>query len=98
MQSVSLLIFNMNENKRIIRNVKLDREGCEYDLILNASDEALQAFDQIIMEYHYGYRNLVKRLRQARFKVKYSLPKYSHDIEAENKNMHVGFMFATCIR
>ena len=42
--------------------LKVDCEGCEYDLILNASDEALHAFDQIIMEYHYGYRNLVKRL------------------------------------
>jgi len=54
--------------------LKVDCEGCEYDLILNASNEALHAFDQIIMEYHYGYRNLVKRLRQAGFKVKYSLP------------------------
>jgi len=74
--------------------LKVDCEGCEYDLILNASDEALQAFDQIIMEYHYGYRNLVKRLRQARFKVKYSLPKYSHDIEAENSNTYVGLIYA----
>jgi len=58
--------------------LKVDCEGCEYDLILNASDEALKAFDQIIMEYHYGYRNLVKRLRQAGFKVKYSLPTYMY--------------------
>ena len=73
--------------------LKVDCEGCEYDLILNASDDALKAFDQIIMEYHYGYKNLLKRLRQARFKVKYSLPKYSHDIEAKNSNMYVGFIF-----
>ena len=46
------------------------------------------------MEYHYGYRNLVKRLRQARFKVKYSLPKYSHNIEAEDSNMYVGLIYA----
>jgi len=31
--------------------LKVDCEGCEYDLILNASDKALKAFDQIIMEY-----------------------------------------------
>jgi len=58
--------------------LKVDCEGCEYDLILNASDKALQAFDQIIIEYHYGYRDLVKGLRRAGFKVKYSLPKYSN--------------------
>jgi len=62
-------------------------------LILNASDEALKAFDQIIMEYHYGYRNLVNRLRQAEFNVKYSLPKYSYNTEAEDSNMYVGFIF-----
>jgi len=73
--------------------LKVDCEGCEYDLILSASDEALKAFDQIIIEYHYGYRNLVKRLRRAGFKVKYSLPKYSYDIEAEDSNMYVGFIF-----
>ena len=74
--------------------LKVDCEGCEYDLILNASDEALHAFDQIIMEYHYGYRNLENRLRQAGFKVKYSLPKYSHNIEAEDSNMYIGLIYA----
>jgi len=74
--------------------LKVDCEGCEYDLILNASDEALKAFDQIIMEYHYGYRNLVKRLEQAEFKVKYSLPKRFHDVEADNSNMYLGLIFA----
>jgi len=74
--------------------LKVDCEGCEYDLILNASDEALHAFDQIIMEYHYGYRNIVKRLRQAGYKVKYNLPEYSHNIEAENSNMYIGLIYA----
>jgi len=72
--------------------LKIDCEGCEYDLILNASDDALKAFDQIIMEYHYGYRNLVKRLKQAGFKVKYSKPEYIHNTEAEDSNMYVGFI------
>ena len=78
--------------------LKVDCEGCEYDLILNASDEALKAFDWVIIEYHYGYRNLARRLKRTEFKVKYSLPKYSHNIEAEDSNMYVGFIFATSIR
>ena len=73
--------------------LKVDCEGCEYALILNASDKTLHAFDQIIMEYHYGYKNLVNRLRQAGFKVRYSLPKYSYNVEAEDSNMYVGFIF-----
>jgi len=74
--------------------LKVDCEGCEYDLILNASNEALKAFDQIIVEYHYGYGNLVKRLRQAGFKLKYSLPKYTRNREAENSDMYLGLIYA----
>jgi len=74
--------------------LKVDCEGCEYNLILNASDEALKAFDQIIMEYHYGYKNLVKRLRRAGFIVKYSLPDYGYNIEAEDSNMYIGLIYA----
>jgi len=77
--------------------LKVDCEGCEYNLILNASDKTLHAFDQIIIEYHYGYRNLVKRLRQAGFKVKYSLPKYYHNIETEDSNMYLGLIFCSKI-
>jgi len=46
-----------NKNRKLIRNckrfnlkhaaLKVDCENCEYDLILNASDEALKAFDQM---------------------------------------------------
>jgi len=77
--------------------LKVDCEGCEYDLILNASDEALKAFDQIIIEYHYGYRNLVKRLKRAGFKVKYGLPKYFHNMKAEDSDTYTGLIFATHI-
>jgi len=74
--------------------LKVDCEGCEYDLVLNAGDEALKMFDQIIIEYHYGYKNIIKKLRQVGFIVKHSLPKYSYNIEAENKNMYIGFIYA----
>jgi len=98
---------NFNEGKKIkIENLdeivkrfnlkhaalKVDCEGCEYDLISNATINALKAFDQIIIEYHYGYRNLVNRLRQAGFEVKYSLPKYNYNIGAENSNTYVGLI------
>jgi len=64
--------------------LKVDCEGCEYDLILSASDEALKAFDQIIIEYHYGYRNLVNRLSNI-FRVRFTLPK-------EKGSLYVGLI------
>ena len=42
--------------------LKMDCEGCEYDSILNTDDEILKKFSTIILEYHYGYQNLVEKL------------------------------------
>jgi len=72
--------------------LKVDCEGCEYDLILNASDEALKAFDQIIIEYHYGYRNLVNKLN-SNFTVKVKLPKFIYNKEAQFKSTYTGLIF-----
>lgn len=57
--------------------LKADREGCEYELFKTSTDDTLSKFSQIILEYHYGYRELVRRLKEAGFKVKYSIPKYT---------------------
>lgn len=57
--------------------LKVDCEGCEYELFRTATDDTLSKFDQIIIEYHYGYKELVKRLIKARFNVKHSMPKYT---------------------
>ena len=54
--------------------MKIDCEGSEYDFILNTDIKSLRKFQQIIIEYHYGYRNLVKKLKSARFKVKITRP------------------------
>ena len=48
--------------------LKMDTEGAEYEIILNASDETLKKIDNIIMEYHvpefFGLddNNLLSRL------------------------------------
>ena len=57
--------------------LKVDCEGCEYELFRTATDNTLSKFDQIIIEYHYGYKDLIKRLTKARFNVKHSMPKYT---------------------
>ena len=54
--------------------LKVDCEGCEYELFRTATDESLSKFDQIMVEYHYGYKELTKRLEKVNFKVKRSLP------------------------
>jgi len=49
--------------------LKLDCEGCEYDIILNTPKELLQKFTHIQIEYHNGYQNIKQTLESYGFKV-----------------------------
>lgn len=51
-------------------SLKIDCEGCEYDVILSSTKETLQKFRHIIIEYHDGYERLKNKLSQSGFKVK----------------------------
>lgn len=65
--------------------LKMDCEGCEYN-ILNEDSSLLAKFSQIQIEYHNGYKRLVKKLIKAGFDVKYTLPKV---------NEIVGYIYAS---
>lgn len=45
--------------------LKMDCEGCEYEILLRIKDELLLPFAQIILEYHNGADNLLNRLAEA---------------------------------
>jgi FkbM family methyltransferase len=74
--------------------LKIDCEGCEYPTLLNTPNEVLRNFEQIMIEYHYGYLNLKKKLEEAGFKVKASLPKYYFNNRAQNPHTLVGYLYA----
>lgn len=76
--------------------LKIDCEGREYDIILNSSDELLRKFDYIIMEYHYGFKNLQKKLQAAGFSVICEKPAklYASDRQDGRKQMLVGYIHA----
>ena len=54
--------------------VKLDCEGCEYDIILNWLKSKL--YDEILMEYHEDYKSLERKLRKLGYKVKIQLDRH----------------------
>lgn len=64
--------------------LKMDCEGCEYEILANASDKALKSFEQIAIEYHRGSRELIKRLEAASFSI----------TKIINKDAVIGFIFA----
>jgi FkbM family methyltransferase len=49
--------------------LKIDCEGCEYEALASVDESALSLFSQILIEYHYGIRELQSRLRSAGFEV-----------------------------
>lgn len=57
--------------------LKVDCEGCEYSIFKHASSKTLGSFDLIHVEYHYGYRDIVERLRAEGFTVNYTKPSYN---------------------
>ena len=69
--SLDQITKNLKLNNAIL---KIDCEGCEYGVILNAEKQSLRKFNQIAIEYHQGYLNLIKKLKDCGFKTKFTIP------------------------
>lgn len=54
--------------------LKMDCEGCEYH-ILREDCDVLRKFEKILIEYHYGYENIVQKLEKCGFMVSFSTPR-----------------------
>jgi len=77
--------------------LKMDCEGCEYDAILSANENTLQRFSHIMIEYHYGYKDLKEKLEKTGFEVSITRPtiyNYSPDKFNENIKFAEGNIFA----
>ena len=49
--------------------LKIDCEGCEYDIIENTPSDIISHFNHIQIEYHAGYRNLKRKLESIGYNV-----------------------------
>lgn len=94
-KNIPILSLNTLINKYNIKNaiLKMDCEGCEYAL-LDENVEVFSYIEMIQIEYHYGYEDLVKKLENYGFDVKYTEPKKIYSSDAENPNMYVGYIYA----
>ena len=77
--------------------LKMDCEGCEYKAIMASSKDTLRKFSKMQIEYHYGYNDLVDKLRSCGFKVRYTRARSDYNICASNPNMSVGYIYASRI-
>lgn len=65
--SLKSLVKQFNLDRAVL---KMDCEGCEYN-ILNEDISVLAKFPQMQIEFHNGYKKLVKKLKTVGFQVKY---------------------------
>jgi FkbM family methyltransferase len=70
--------------------LKMDCEGYEYGILLNAQNEDLLHFDQMAIEYHYGYMDLKRRLESVGFKTTHSMPR----VVFYDAKMRIGMILA----
>jgi FkbM family methyltransferase len=81
--------------------LKMDCEGCEY-FLLNAHESDLNYFSEIIVEYHYGYSELLDKFRSLGFVVTilsgpfYSnhLANYDFRTSSQKEPMYYGILYA----
>ena len=88
--SLKTLISKYNINNAAL---KMDCEGCEYAL-LEENDEVFNNIEMIQIEYHYGYDDLVRKLKNCGFDVNYTTPKYVYNPDAEKPKTYVGYIYA----
>lgn len=75
--------------------IKLDCEGCEYDIILTSSCDTIRKFDYIMLEYHNGYKNIKKKLESCGYEVSIiGKPLYHNNPNGIPKKLYVGALFA----
>lgn len=96
--SLKTLINSYNKYDNLL--LKMDCEGCEYNL-LNEDNNTLRKFRRIQIEYHYGYKNLESKLKEAGFEVTHSRPSKSNSDDEILKRMALanhdftsGFIYA----
>jgi FkbM family methyltransferase len=105
LKTLNSIIDNYHIKPEIL---KIDCEGCEYDVILSSEDYTLNKFSHLQIEYHYGYKNLKEKLGKCGFHVALTEPRYfrplnlnavtvlvsSESIKQDSGNMFIGWLYA----
>ena len=73
--------------------LKMDCEGCEYNL-LEEDNEDLMKFSMVRIEYHYGFEKIKEKLEKSGFKVRFTEPLNTYNASAVNPNMVLGYIYA----
>lgn len=73
-ESISLRDIISQYNISKIDLLKMDCEGCEYEVLQSLDEETISIIDNIILEFHDGVKFLADSLVQRGYNVKYDKP------------------------
>ena len=73
--------------------LKMDCEGCEYQL-LREDDDSLRLFERIQIEFHNGHKTLLKKLRNVGFHCTVTGPWNGTSYESSISNIRFGYLYA----
>lgn len=99
-KGVKIPLFTLQDiitKNNVIRGeavLKMDCEGCEYDVILSSADDTLTFFSHIQIEYHLGYRNLKEKLEKCGFQVWVTRPFMEYSTSFQGRTTYTGFLYA----
>ena len=74
--------------------LKMDCEGCEYNL-MHEDSEVLSRFSRIIIEYHYGPQHIPEKLEEAGFEVTFSKPVSIYNPDMPDPKTRQGMIYAS---
>jgi hypothetical protein len=85
--------------------LKMDCEGCEDEIISSVTNEVINHFSNIQIEYHNGYQEIKNKLEKCGFNVHVSKPissnvlgnlvgRFSNKLTLSKKIGYVGFVYA----
>lgn len=97
-KKIEILSFDNFVNSRLSKGdknvLKMDCEGCEYEVIMNANSESLNHFYELKIEYHYGIQKLITKLQDCGFKVSFTKARRSYNQWAHPPDMNIGYIYA----
>ena len=73
--------------------LKMDCEGCEYN-IMHEDSEVPSQFSRIIIEYHYGPQHIPEKLEEAGFEVTFSDPVPIYNPDMPDPKTRQGMIYA----
>lgn len=92
--NVPIVTLKQLADRYNLRNaaLKIDCEGCEYGIIMSSDRRTLRRFSRIMIEVHYGYKEMGRKLRSCGFNVRITPLNYM--LSDDKKDMLLGMLYA----